>query len=119
MLYQAKSKLCACCVVVCNVVTCKVRLCHCFAFESVYLLRVSLSEGQFGGHVKHDLLLPVDSVDGLGTCLTVGHVQTPTKPAQRQEGGGSDSDFMLDFKFLHPMLGSPGGSPVLNKFLTP
>lgn len=68
---------------VCNVVTRKVRLRRCFAFESVYLLRVSLGEGQLGGHMKHDLLLPVDSVDGLGTCLTVGHVQTPAKPAQR------------------------------------
>lgn len=61
----------------------------------VYLLCVSLSEGQLGGHVKHDLLLPVDSIDRLGACLTVGHIQTPTEPAQENKGG--DQDFLVGF----------------------
>lgn len=55
-------------------------------FRAVYLLRVSLSEGQFGGDVEHDLLLSVDGVDGLRPRLAVGHIQTPPKPAQREGG---------------------------------
>lgn len=52
--------------------------------HAAYLLGVSLGEGQFGGHVEHDLLLPVDRVDGLRPRLTVRHIQTPPKPAQRE-----------------------------------
>lgn len=57
----------------------------------VYLLRVSLCEGQFGGDVEHDFLLPVDGVDGLRTCLTVRHIQATPEPAVIQaewERGG-------------------------------
>lgn len=36
--------------------------------------------------MEHDLLLSVDGVDGLRTRLTVGHIQTPPKPAPREEG---------------------------------
>lgn len=54
--------------------------------HDVYLLCVSLSEGQFGGDVEHDLLLSVDGVDGLRARLTVRHVQTSPKPAQGEEG---------------------------------
>lgn len=49
----------------------------------MYLLCVSLGEGQFRGHVEHDLLLSVDRVDGLRSRLTMRHVQTPTEAAQR------------------------------------
>lgn len=52
--------------------------------HAVYLLCVSISEGQFCGHVEHDLLPSVDGVDGLRTCLTIGHIQAPSKPAQRE-----------------------------------
>lgn len=53
-------------------------------FGAAHLLSVSLSEGQLGGDVEHDLLLSVDGVDGLRTRLTVGHIQTPPKPAQSE-----------------------------------
>lgn len=53
-------------------------------FGAAHLLSVSLSEGQLGGDVEHDLLLSVDGVDGLRTRLTVGHIQTPPKPAQTE-----------------------------------
>lgn len=58
----------------------------CFAHVvlAVYLLRVSISEGQFGGHMEHNFLLSVDSVDRLGTGLTMGHIQTPPEPEQRE-----------------------------------
>ena len=68
-------------------------LCHivphhvsCCVLLVIYLLCVSFSEGQLGGDVEHDLLLSVDGVDGLRTCLTVRHIQTPPKPAHREEG---------------------------------
>lgn len=59
---------------------------HVTTAHAVYLLCVALSERQFGGNVEHDLLLSVDGVDRLRTCLTVGHIQTSPKPAQNYEG---------------------------------
>lgn len=50
----------------------------------MYLLRVSLCEGQLGGHVEHDLLVSVDGVDRLRPRLTVGNIQTSTEPAQEK-----------------------------------
>lgn len=49
----------------------------------IYLLSISLGEGQLRGHMEHDLLLPVDGVDGLRPGLTMRHIQTSTKPAER------------------------------------
>ena len=47
-----------------------------------YLLGISLSEGQLGRHMEHDLLLSVYGVDRLRTCLAMWHIQTSSKPAQ-------------------------------------
>lgn len=52
--------------------------------QALYLLHVSLSEGQLGGNMEHDLLLSVDGVDGVGPRLTVGNIQAPPKPEQGQ-----------------------------------
>lgn len=74
-----------------------VTLCHWCRVRSVYLLCVSLSERQFGGDVEHDLLPPVDGVDGLRARLTVGHVQTPPEPA-----GTEPLVTTVFFRFIQP-----------------
>lgn len=46
--------------------------------------------------MEHNFLLSVDSVDRLGTGLTMGHIQTPPKPKQRE--GGS---FYVESMYQH------------------
>lgn len=58
---------------------CPVCCCCCCV---LYLLCISLSEGQLGRHVEHDLLLSVLGVDRLGTSLTMWHIQTSSKTAR-------------------------------------
>lgn len=58
---------------------CPVCCCCC---SVLYLLCISLSEGQLGRHVEHDLLLSVQGVDRLGTSLTMRHIQTSSKTAR-------------------------------------
>lgn len=48
-----------------------------------YLLDVSLSEGQLGGDVEHDLSLSEHGEDRLGPRLAVSHVQASAEPARR------------------------------------
>lgn len=49
---------------------------------ALYLLCISLGEGQLGGHMEHDFLLSVNGVDRLRTSLTMWHIQTSSKPAR-------------------------------------
>lgn len=51
---------------------------------ALYLLCISLGEGQLGRHMEHDLLLSVYCVDRLRTSLTMWHIQTSSKPAWRR-----------------------------------
>lgn len=53
-----------------------------WSLGALYLLCISLGEGQLGGHMEHDLLLSVDGVDRLRTSLTMWHIQTSSKPAR-------------------------------------
>lgn len=45
-----------------------------------YLLRVTLSVGELGGDVEHDLFVMKVVVDWFCACLAVGHVQASPKP---------------------------------------
>lgn len=59
---------------------CPVFCCCCCSV--LYLLCISLSEGQLGRHMEHDLLLSMQGVDRLGTSLTMWHIQTSSKTAR-------------------------------------
>lgn len=51
----------------------------------LYLLCIALCEGQFGGHMEHDLSAVEGSEDRITSCLAVTHIQTSSKPGR--EGG--------------------------------
>lgn len=51
----------------------------------LYLLCITLCEGQFGGHMEHDLSAVERSEDRIISCLAVTHVQTSSEPGR--EGG--------------------------------
>lgn len=57
-------------------------VCCCYA---LYLLCISLCEGQLGRHMEHELLLSVHGVDRLRTSLTMWHVQASSKPVVDSE----------------------------------
>lgn len=61
---------------------CTVFCCCCCCCSVLYLLCISLSEGQLGRHMEHDLLLSMQGVDRLGTSLTMWHIQTSSKTAR-------------------------------------
>lgn len=57
----------------------------CSCCYALYLLCISLSEGQLGRHMEHELLLSVHGVDRLRTSLTMWHIQTSSKPVVDSE----------------------------------
>lgn len=67
------------------------------------LLCIALCEGQFGGHMEHDLSAVEGSEDRIISCLAVIHVQTSSEPGReggrergkRQSGRGSDSKLLV------------------------